>query len=87
MRAIFCAATLFVANFGNLIVAPLAVGALADWFGPGHVENAESLRLAMLFLVPTGFWATFHYFWSVRGILADQERATGLPLAVASSRL
>jgi hypothetical protein len=41
----------------------------------------------MLFLVPTGFWATFHYFWSVRGILADQERATGLPLAVASSRL
>jgi MFS family permease len=84
MRAVFCAATLFAANFLNLIVAPVAVGSLSDWLGPGHVENAESLRLAMLCLVPTGFWATFHYFWSVRRIVADQERATGVPLAIAS---
>jgi len=31
-----------------------------------------------LCLVPTGFWATFHYFWSARGLIADQERATGI---------
>jgi MFS family permease len=84
MRAVFCAATLFAANFLNLIVAPVGVGSLSDWLGPGHVENAESLRLAMLCLVPTGFWATFHYFWSVRGIVADQERATGVSLSGAA---
>ena len=83
MRAVFCAATLFVANVGNLIVAPVGVGLLSDWFGPGHVANAESLRLAMLCLVPTGFWATFHYFWSARRIVADQERATGVKLLAA----
>ena len=81
MRAVFCAATLFAANFLNLIVAPVGVGSLSDWLGPGHVENSESLRVAMLCLVPTGFWATFHYFWSVRDIVADQERATGVSLA------
>ena len=81
MRAVFCASVLFVANVGNLIVAPVGVGLLSDWFAPGHVANAESLRLAMLCLVPTGFWATFHYFWSARRIVADQERATGVPVA------
>jgi len=78
MRAVFCAATLFVANVGNLIVAPVGVGMLSDWFGPHHVADAESLRLAMLCLVPTGFWATWHYFWSVRRIVADQQRAIGV---------
>ena len=85
MRAVFCAATLFAANFLNLIVAPVGVGALSDWLGPGHVENAESLRMAMLVLVPMGFWATFHYFWSVRGIVADQERATGVAVLAAGA--
>ena len=78
MRAVFCAATLFVANVGNLIIAPVGVGMLSDWFGPHHVSDAESLRLAMLCLVPTGFWATWHYFRSVRQIVADQQRATGV---------
>jgi predicted MFS family arabinose efflux permease len=80
MRAVFCAATLFIANVGNLIVAPVGVGLLSDWFAPGHVANAESLRLAMLCLVPTGFWATFHYFWSVPRIVEDEVRATGVHL-------
>ena len=78
MRAVFCAATLFAANFLNLIVAPVGVGSIADWLGPGHVENAESLRVAMLCLVPAGLWAACHYFWSTRRIIADQERATGI---------
>jgi predicted MFS family arabinose efflux permease len=78
MRAMFCAATLFVANVGNLIVAPQAVGFLSDAFAPHHVANGESLRLAMLCLVPTGLWATWHYFRSARRIVQDQERATGV---------
>jgi hypothetical protein len=86
MRAMFCAFTLFVANVGNLIIAPQAVGLLSDHYIAGGMNNAESLRTAMLWLVPTGLWATFHYFWSARQIVADQTRATGInPLAEARS--
>ena len=86
MRAMFCAFTLFVANVGNLIIAPQAVGLLSDHYIAGGMNNAESLRTAMLWLVPTGLWATFHYFWSARQIVADQTRATGInPLSEARS--
>jgi predicted MFS family arabinose efflux permease len=80
MRALFCATLLFVANVGNLVVAPQLVGMLSDWFAPNHVANAASLRLALLYLAPTGFWATFHYFWSARRVVQDQERATGVKI-------
>ncbi len=78
MRAQFCAALLFLANVGNLIVAPQMVGILSDSFAPGGIADGESLRLAMLCLVPTGFWAVWHYFASARRIVDDQERATGV---------
>jgi hypothetical protein len=81
MRAMFCATTLFIANIGNLIIAPQLVGLLSDWFAPGHVANAASLRLALLCLVPTGFWSAIHYFLATRNLLADQERATGVRVA------
>jgi MFS family permease len=77
MRAIFCATTLFVANVGNLVIAPQAVGLLSDWFAPSSGPNAQSLRLALLCLVPTGLWATVHYFLAARNLMADQERAIG----------
>ena len=86
MRAMFCAFTLFVANVGNLIIAPQLVGFLSDHYAAGGMDNAQSLRTAMLWLVPTGLWATFHYFWSARQIVADQTRATGIdPLAATRS--
>jgi MFS family permease len=79
MRAIYCATVLFTANVGNLIIAPQMVGFLSDWFAPHHVANAESLRLAMLCLVPTGFWAAWHYFVSARHVLEDERRAASEP--------
>jgi predicted MFS family arabinose efflux permease len=78
MRAMFCATTLFVANVANLVIAPQLVGILSDWFAPGHVANAASLRLALLVLAPMGFWAAYHYFHCARTLAADQERATGI---------
>jgi MFS family permease len=84
MRAQFCAATLFVANVGNLIIAPQVVGLLSDWFAPNHVVNATSLRYAMLCLVPVGFWATLHYFLSARRLISDQERATGVRIVAGT---
>ena len=77
MRAQFCAATLFIANVGNLIVAPQMVGFLSDAFAPNHVANGESLRLAMMCLVPVGLWSSWHYFRSTRRIVQGQTRATG----------
>ena len=76
MRAMYCATLLFLANVCNLIIAPQMVGVLSDWFAPHHVADAESLRLAMLCLVPTGFWAAWHYYLSARDILEDEKRAT-----------
>ena len=79
MRAMYCAMTLFVANVGNLVIAPQAVGMLSDWFAPNHIPNAQSLRLALLCLVPTGLWATVHYFLATRDLIKDQQRAIGVP--------
>jgi MFS family permease len=79
MRAMFCATTLFLANVGNLVIAPPLIGSLSDWFAPNHVSNAASLRLAMLCLVPTGLWATVHYFISARDLDKDQLRARTFP--------
>jgi predicted MFS family arabinose efflux permease len=79
MRAMFCAMVLFLANLGNLVIAPPLIGALSDWFAPDHVTNADSLRLAMLCLVPTGLWATAHLLLAARDIVKDQERARGFP--------
>jgi MFS family permease len=75
MRAMYCATLLFLANVCNLIVAPQMVGFLSDLFAPHHVPDAESLRLAMLCLVPTGFWAAWHYWRSARGVLEDERLA------------
>ena len=79
MRAMFCAMVLFLANLGNLVIAPPLIGQLSDWFAAYHMSNAESLRLAMLCLVPTGLWATTHLFLAARDITRDQERARGFP--------
>ena len=62
MRALYCATSLFMANVANLVIAPQLVGALSDWFAYDHVANAQSLRLALLCLAPTGFWAAYHYW-------------------------
>jgi MFS family permease len=79
MRAMFCATTLFLANVGNLVIAPPLIGSLSDWFAVNHVTNAASLRLAMLCLVPTGLWATVHYFIAARDLDKDQLRARTFP--------
>ena len=78
MRAMFCAMLLFVANMSNLVIAPQVVGWLSDWFAADHAANAASLRAALLCLAPTGLWAAFHYVWSARTVVTDQQRATGV---------
>jgi MFS family permease len=77
MRSMFIAISLLVANILNLMVAPAVVGALSDRFAGSHASDAESLRLALLVLAPTGFWAAYHLYLASKTIIADQKRAIG----------
>jgi hypothetical protein len=77
MRSVFTAWSVLVGNVFNLIVAPQSVGFMSDWFARGHGADASSLRLALLVLAPTGFWATWHFWAATRTVVEDQKRAIG----------
>ena len=77
MRAMTIAISLIAANVLNLIVAPQGAGWMSDYFGGAGGPNAEALRMALLILAPTGFWAAWHYWAASRTIIADQMRAVG----------
>ncbi len=77
MRAMFVAISLLFANVLNLVIIPPLIGFLSDSFaGPGGADGA-SLRMALLILAPTGFWAAYHYWAAGRTIVEDQKRAVG----------
>ena len=76
MRATACALLLFLANVGNLVVAPQLVGWLSDWFRDSFGAGSQSLRWALLLLAPTGFWAAWHLWRSGVTIREDEARAT-----------
>ncbi len=75
MRSMFIAVSLLVANVFNLIVAPKLIGALSNFFAGSHGNDAASLRMAVLILAPTGFWAAYHLYLASKTIVADQKRA------------
>jgi MFS family permease len=77
MRNMFIAISLLVANILNLVVAPVVVGWLSNRFAHGGPNDAASLRSAVLFLAPTGFWAALHLYLASRTIVEDQKRAVG----------
>jgi predicted MFS family arabinose efflux permease len=77
MRAMVIAVSLLVANVFNLIVAPQGVGLLSDYFAGPAGADAESLRIALLILAPTGFWAAWHYWRAEKYVINDQKRAIG----------
>ncbi|MGB6308707.1 MAG: MFS transporter [Steroidobacteraceae bacterium] len=77
MRSMFTAWSVLVGNVFNLIVAPQFVGIMSDWFAGGHGADAASLRLALLVLAPTGFWAAWHFYAAAKTVIADEQRAIG----------
>jgi hypothetical protein len=60
MRAQATAVMLFSANIANLVVAPEAVGIASDHLA--GLYGADSLRVAMIPLACTGFWAAYHFY-------------------------
>jgi MFS family permease len=77
MRNMFIAISLLVANVLNLMVAPWFVGLLSNWFAGARATDAASLRLALLVLAPSGFWAACHLYLASKTIIEDQKRAIG----------
>jgi predicted MFS family arabinose efflux permease len=77
LRSMFIALSLVVGNVLNMIVAPQAVGLASDFFAHGGPTDAASLRLALLLLAPTGFWAVAHFCLASRTVIADLRRAIG----------
>ncbi len=77
MRAMFIAISLAIANIFNLIIAPQGVGWFSDALAGAQGPNAKSLRLALLVLAPSGFWAAWHYWAARREVVAEQRAAVG----------
>ncbi len=77
MRAMVIAVSLLVANVFNLIIAPQGVGWLSDYLAGPNGADAASLRIALLVLAPTGFWAAWHYWRAEKYAVDDQKRAVG----------
>jgi hypothetical protein len=48
---------------------------LSDWFGGAQGADAASLRAALLWLAPMGFWATWHFFLAARTVTSEMRRA------------
>lgn len=77
MRATTCGVLLFTANVANLMLAPLFIGWLSDWFAASFDAGPESLRWSLLLVAPTGFWAAWHWWTSGITIREDTVRASG----------
>ena len=74
LRAMVSAVTLLLANICNLVIAPQFVGFISDSVAGPHGADGASLRIALLCLAPTGFWATWHYIAATRNIDAEVAR-------------
>ena len=77
MRSFFTAWSVLVGNVLNLIVAVQGVGLLSDWFARGQPSDAVSLRMPLVLLALTGFWAVWHFWAASRTAVEEQRRAIG----------
>lgn len=73
-RALAAALLLFVANLVGVGVGPLLVGAVSDHLAMTH--QAESLRVALLGVLPLHLWAACHYHAAARTLENDLRVAT-----------
>jgi predicted MFS family arabinose efflux permease len=73
MRAQSSALLIFFGNIANLIVAPQLVGFASDALVGRY--GLESLRVALIPLALTGFWAAYHYWAATRTLREGLVRA------------
>ncbi len=73
MRAMAAAALLFSINLIGLGLGPLMVGGVSDLL-LDSLGN-ESLRYALLIIIPAAVWSAVHYWYGARTLHADMESA------------
>src|SRR5581483_192860 len=83
MRSQAVAIMLFTANVANLVIAPQLIGIASDALARSH--GAESLRIALIPLAFTGFWAALHYGLCARHLARDMRTAGIEPTADEAS--
>jgi MFS family permease len=76
-RATAAAALLFLGNTVGLGLGPVAIGALSDALLP--IAGQDSLRLALLTIVPLCLWAAYHYNVAASCIGIDIGAVPGKP--------
>lgn len=77
VRAQMAAFALLISNLAYMVVAPQFIGFVSDWLHERH--GAESLRIALLPVALTGFWAAWHLYAAARGLPAAMRRAGNEP--------
>ena len=74
MRAMASAILFFILNLIGLGMGPSAVGVLSDYLEPTY--GVESLRYAMVFLIPAAlFWSSCHFVLATRTLREDLANA------------
>jgi hypothetical protein len=74
MRALASAVLFFILNLIGLGMGPWSVGLLSDYLEPAL--GAESLRQALLYLVPVATaWSAVHFFFAARTLRAELATA------------
>jgi predicted MFS family arabinose efflux permease len=72
MRALAAALFIMIGSVAGLGIGPVAVGMLSDALRGGY--GADSLRLAMLVIVPLLAWSAAHFHLAGRSLAADLAR-------------
>ncbi|MEP1471672.1 MAG: MFS transporter [Halieaceae bacterium] len=74
MRATASAILFFIINMIGLGMGPFMIGLISDMLSPVH--GADSLRLAMLYLLPAVmFWSACHFYFASRHLRDDLAAA------------
>jgi predicted MFS family arabinose efflux permease len=74
MRALSSAILFLILNLIGLGMGPLLVGMLSDYLQVGH--GSDSLRLAMLYLLPLAvLWSSYHFYLAGKTLRADLAAA------------
>jgi MFS family permease len=68
MRSQVCALILFTANFANLVISPVLIGALSDALAPRLADPTQSLRYVLAGCTLTGVWGAWHYVIASRSL-------------------
>jgi NADH:ubiquinone oxidoreductase subunit 2 (subunit N) len=73
MRAMASAVLLFVLNLIGLGLGPMFTGFVSDFLTPEY--GVDGLRYALSITILVNIWCAAHYYWCLKTINQDFDRA------------